>query len=216
MQRFSTLNHTRTTQKFSLDAGDLSLDFANTLDGRRDPQPHERLPDYASLLGFARQSGLLDDASIHRLASLAAQRPHEARAVHADALVLREAIFRIAFALANDGAPDRDDLHVVERAVAEALSHGGLIRSGDGFDWSWGAGGPELERPIWPVAYAAFTLLTREDLTRLRVCAAADCDWLFFDTSRNRSRKWCDMTTCGNRAKVARYRGRDQGSGNRD
>jgi predicted RNA-binding Zn ribbon-like protein len=207
------MNHTHSGHRFSLDAGALSLDFANTLDGRSDPQPRERLPDYPALLSFARQAGLLDDASVRRLEAHAAQRPHEARAIHAGALMLREAIFRAGLALACDQTPDPDDLHVIEQALAESLSHGGLVQTSDGLDWAWGAGGPHLERPLWPLAYAAFTLLTREDLSRLRVCAADDCDWLFYDVTRNRSRKWCDMTTCGNRAKVARYRSREEGTG---
>lgn len=202
------MNELQTTPIFSLDAADLSLDFANTLEGRRDPRPEENMPDYNALLAFGGQAGLLDNASARRLADLAAQRPHEARAVHASALVLREAIFRTGFKLAIDQSPDPDDLRAIEQALVDAVSHGGLIPGGEGFSWSWSAAGPNLERPLWPIAFAAFELLTREDLSRLRICAAADCDWLFFDESRNRSRKWCDMNTCGNRAKIARYRER--------
>lgn len=43
---------------------------------------------------------------------------------------------------------------------------------------------------------------------RLRVCANPDCQFVFYDTSRNGHRRWCDMATCGNRAKVARFRAR--------
>ena len=204
------MNQLETYPRFSLDAGTLSLDFANTLEGRRDPKPEENLLDYNAILGFARQAGLLDNGSIQRLEELAGQRPHEARAVHASALVLREAIFRTGFALASGRSPDPDDLHAIEHSLASAIAHGGLAPDGEGFTWSWNAAGPQLERPLWPIAFAAFELLTREDLSRLRVCAAGDCDWLFFDESRNRSRKWCDMNTCGNRAKVARYRGRSR------
>jgi predicted RNA-binding Zn ribbon-like protein len=43
---------------------------------------------------------------------------------------------------------------------------------------------------------------------RLKVCPADDCLWAFYDRSRNRSRRWCDMEVCGNRAKVRGYRER--------
>jgi predicted RNA-binding Zn ribbon-like protein len=46
-------------------------------------------------------------------------------------------------------------------------------------------------------------------LERVRECANHDCGWLFLDLSRNRSRKWCDMSSCGNRAKVRRFRERE-------
>lgn len=43
---------------------------------------------------------------------------------------------------------------------------------------------------------------------RIRFCDATGCDTAFFDTTRSRTRRWCDMKTCGNRAKVAQYRER--------
>ena len=46
------------------------------------------------------------------------------------------------------------------------------------------------------------------DADRLRICASDTCDWVFYDTSRTGRRRWCDMNTCGNRAKAARHRAR--------
>jgi predicted RNA-binding Zn ribbon-like protein len=43
---------------------------------------------------------------------------------------------------------------------------------------------------------------------RLRICANETCRWVFFDESRTGKRRWCDMSTCGNRAKAARHRAR--------
>ena len=40
---------------------------------------------------------------------------------------------------------------------------------------------------------------------RVRICEAPDCEWLFYDTSKNRSRRWCDMRQCGNRMKARRH-----------
>jgi hypothetical protein len=67
------------------------------------------------------------------------------------------------------------------------------------YNLSWGGGGRAA------IVRSAVELLTSEDRSRLRVCAGEDCDWLFVDGSRNRSRRWCDMSTCGNRAKARRY-----------
>ena len=61
---------------------------------------------------------------------------------------------------------------------------------------------------VWSIVDSACDLLLSGDLERIHICAATDCSWIFYDTSRNRSRKWCDMGTCGNRVKVARYRDR--------
>ena len=57
---------------------------------------------------------------------------------------------------------------------------------------------------LWPVAIDAWDLLTEPELAQVRQCPvdAGGCGWLFLDTSRAGNRRWCDMRTCGNRAKV--------------
>ena len=65
------------------------------------------------------------------------------------------------------------------------------------------------ERPesvLGPVVMAAARLLTApETLARIRRCDAENCRWFFVDRSKNRSRRWCDMQVCGNRAKAREY-----------
>jgi predicted RNA-binding Zn ribbon-like protein len=46
--------------------------------------------------------------------------------------------------------------------------------------------------------------------SRMKACAAEDCRWAFYDRSRNRSRTWCSMAECGNRAKARTYRARQR------
>jgi len=83
---------------------------------------------------------------------------------------------------------------------------------GDGFAWDWHEADGALELPIWIVARSASTLLVSQGLRRVRECAGEKCDWLFLDASRNRSRRWCDMAACGNRAKAQRNYARRRGS----
>jgi len=196
------------THQFTLDGGHPGLDFANTLEGRHDNRIEERIPDYQALLAFAAATELIDRETRERLIRDAGARPHEAASVHAAARALREALFAAASALVGARDPDPADLRVISRAGAAAHAAGAFIQNGEGFRWSWERATTRLELPYWQLADAALDLLGHEDLSRLRVCAADDCDWLFLDDTRNRSRKWCDMSTCGNRAKVARYRRR--------
>ena len=63
----------------------------------------------------------------------------------------------------------------------------------------------DLDRVTWWVARSAAELMTSPDLPFVRECASYDCGWLFMDTTKNRSRRWCDMSTCGNRAKGRRH-----------
>ena len=52
--------------------------------------------------------------------------------------------------------------------------------------------------------------LTAGHPERIKVCASDTCDWIFYDASRTSRRRWCDMATCGNRAKAARHRARER------
>jgi predicted RNA-binding Zn ribbon-like protein len=59
---------------------------------------------------------------------------------------------------------------------------------------------------LWRIVRSTTGLLTSEDLQRVGVCADdRGCGWLFYDTSRNRTRQWCSMRGCGNRAKAKRH-----------
>ncbi len=79
-----------------------------------------------------------------------------------------------------------------------------------GFVWEWNDTKPVLDRILWAISVSAAEMLTTSDLTRLRQCPGEDCGWLFDDTTRNRSRQWCDMKDCGNIAKVRRFRSRSR------
>jgi predicted RNA-binding Zn ribbon-like protein len=52
--------------------------------------------------------------------------------------------------------------------------------------------------------------MTSEELARVSSCGADTCRWLFLDTSRNHSRRWCDMKVCGNRMKARRFQARHE------
>jgi predicted RNA-binding Zn ribbon-like protein len=213
---------------FDLSGGALCLDFANTLDDRPGPRPNEHLGSYADLLTFAWQTGALDDGQLARLHAHAQRRPAEAAASLARALDLREVIYRLFLALAEGEAVPPADLAALNWSLAEALAQARLVeaqiptpghhpdpvehregRRGRGqFTWSWADDPIDLNMPLWPVARSAADLLTSSDLSALRLCAAESCAWLFLDTSRNGSRRWCSMRTCGNRAKARRHHAR--------
>ena len=59
---------------------------------------------------------------------------------------------------------------------------------------------------LWPISRAAADLLVSDtERRKVRQCGAGDCEWLFLDTSKNRSRQWCSMQCCGNREKARRH-----------
>lgn len=192
---------------FELTANALCLDFANTIRGRLSDEPLDLLVDYPSLLRFGREAGLIDPAERDRLREMADARPDEAAAVHQRALVLREGLYRLMDAVARGEEPDAADLQLLQDAARDAFAHGELRKTEDGYRWDWTCS-TELAGVLWPVAGSALEILRSDQADRVRQCAADHCGWLFLDLSRNRSRRWCTMSTCGNRAKASRYRER--------
>lgn len=190
---------------FDLSAGQLSLDFVNTLDDRASASPQEYLNSYNDLLAWSQQAQTVTDAEVRRLREQAEKHPAKASGVLQRAIVLREALFRIFSAAAQGVSPGDEDLNILNTALSEAMCHIRIVPQTGGFQWDWMAGPENLDRVLWPVVRSAADLLTSEELSDTRVCASENCDWLFLDTSKNHSRRWCNMKTCGNRAKARRH-----------
>ncbi|MHB0868564.1 MAG: CGNR zinc finger domain-containing protein [Chloroflexota bacterium] len=193
---------------FHLQGKQLCLEFANTADWHDSAQPEEGLTSYADLVGWSSRQGVLSEGEAERLLQEAARRPGEAASVLARGIGLREAIFRIISAITAGLPPRQADLDTLNASLSAALARLRVTATGGDFLWSWAGSGEELDRVLWPVAASAGELLTSDGLGRVRKCAGDPCGWLFLDTSRNQSRRWCDMKSCGNRAKARRHYGR--------
>jgi predicted RNA-binding Zn ribbon-like protein len=200
-----------TPHAFELSGGRLCLDFANTASNVRGPHEREHLHGYPDLLSWARQAGVLSEAQCRRLAAEARRRPAEARDAFRQAIELREALYRTFLAFAQDREPPRADLERLSVWLGKALAHRRIARTPGagccGFTWEDVPGA--LDAMLWPVAASAAELLVAgADLPRVRVCglfASQECGWLFLDETKNRTRRWCSMESCGNRAKARRH-----------
>lgn len=186
-------------------AASLCLDFANALRRRLAAHPLELLGGYRDIVAWSRRHGVLTEREARALVRAAKGRPEEAAAVHRRAIRLREAIYRIFSAVARAGPPGAEDLTVLNATLGWGLARLRIVRKGEGFTWEVSTERESLERPIWPVARSAADLLATGDLPAVRSCAGHKCAWLFLDESRNKSRRWCDMRVCGNRAKARRH-----------
>lgn len=185
--------------------GQLCLDFVNTIDWRASERPQELINSYADLLRWARHTSVVTEREARRLTLEAAHHPALAGKALKSALALREALYRIFSAIAQGQEPSAADISYLNDKLPQALARLRIAPVGDGYAWQWAAGETYLERMLWPVVRAAGELLVGGDLGMLRQCPGAGCAWMFVDTSRNKSRRWCDMGTCGNRAKARRH-----------
>jgi predicted RNA-binding Zn ribbon-like protein len=192
-------------------AGHASLDFVNTVGARgyADRVLREKLADYPTLLSWSRLAGLSSIREMRRLRSAARHDPKRAARVLGRALRLREALYRIFKSLIEGRRFPTADVNILRKELRTARARQRLLVSGAGFAWRWDDSEDALDAPLWRVSQSAADLLTSADLGKLRQCGGDECGWLFLDTSRNRTRRWCDMKDCGNRAKVRRFRRRE-------
>lgn len=204
-------NVARDVEELELYGGRLCLDFANTVEPRSGEKRHDHLSSYSSLVRWGVYAGATGEETALRLRREAEERPEEAEGVLEEALELREAIHRTFHALAGAEEPDPDDLESLGEAFADAMARSRIVPTdAGGFDLGW-RDTDALERPLWPVARSTVELLTEADPARIKACPPDEgCGWLFYDDSKNGSRRWCSMRVCGSRAKMRRLYARQR------
>jgi predicted RNA-binding Zn ribbon-like protein len=202
---------------FQLLASHPALDFVNTLDNRFVATgPIELLPTYTDLLAFIEQAGVLNTRQISALRI----KRHAAQAVKvlSRAHDLRESLASAFYEISAKGRPPHESLMRIEEYSLEAQSHRQLVwirasaSAGDEAvyraNWDWESRESDVELPLWAIAQSAADLLTSHAMVHVHECGSPSCRWLFLDTSKNHSRRWCDMTICGNRMKARRFQAR--------
>lgn len=184
----------------------LNLDFTNTLDFRLSDQPMDSLISYESFLDWAVKKNITDRTTADTLKHA---EENSERALHR-VLELRELLFRLLSAAARKERVAEEDLDRFNDLLAEAMAGIRVAQTDEGFDWLCCPGDYGLEAILYRIVKSAADLLVSAQLQRLRVCANPECGWLFLDFSRNHSRRWCSMESCGNRAKARRFYRRHQ------
>jgi predicted RNA-binding Zn ribbon-like protein len=193
---------------FDLSGGRLCLDLTNTVSDRGSDHPVDHLRTYGDLIAWALQAGAVAPGVARALLAEAAAWPDDARRALATAIDAREMLYRLFAAIAAGKRPRPDDLAVLNDHVPAAFARARLGAARGRFVLNAEAAAGDLASPLAPVIQSTIELLTSADVERLRSCAADTCEWLFLDTTKNHTRRWCDMNVCGNRAKVRRFRTR--------
>lgn len=184
---------------------DLCLVYANTLSWRGSATPVEELRDFAALLGWIERSARVGAGGAREIKNWARRHRREAATVFAEAIALREVIFRIFAAFAvSEPVRDRDFL-ALKSALAAAPARSELARLHGGYAWRIEHPRPSVSDLLIAVLWSAADLMLDARKRRIRQCASEKCLWLFIDESKSGTRRWCDMASCGNRAKSRRH-----------
>jgi predicted RNA-binding Zn ribbon-like protein len=191
----------RTLENLEIVGGVPCLDVANTVNSRLSPE-HDYLTHYADLVAWANKVGILSRAQASQLQKRAKQDAEEAGLALETARTLRELIFRIFSNNMKDSESRQEDIEFLVQMYAEAISHSRFVQKGNHYVTAW-----EVDRDfdalLWPIIHSAGELLLSEKRSQVKECPG--CGWLFLDTSKNQSRRWCSMNTCGARDKMRRY-----------
>lgn len=183
----------------------------NTLDDRHlsDRQPKELLATYIDLARFGEDTQILSDSEVDQLFERSYTDREGAAGGLKAARELREAIHDVFWAIINKRPAPPMALPRLNIYAQDAAAHMQVVAVKDGFEWQYDnlLG---FESVLWPIARSAVNLLASDQLEFVRACSAKNCEWLFLDTSKNHQRRWCDMTKCGNRAKVSAFYRRRQ------
>lgn len=186
-----------------------TFDFLNT-DDTDNGFPVEKLPSLDQALAWFVDRGVIHREGADRAHAKVATEPAAAEKdldrVHA----VRGALREVAEAIADKRAPRTGALQTVNRAL-HARQVIELVPAPDGVNVDHRHIGDPIDDALARLAEPLVIELTSGLPERIRVCASDTCQWIFYDASRTSRRRWCDMATCGNRAKAARHRARARG-----
>jgi len=201
----SGMNRTsKTSSTIVVPRRDLCIDFANTRYWRGS-EPVETVHDFSEMVQWCETNAMLGREAAERALQCSEKRGRDAAAIFDDAIALRETIYRICFAMAEGKTPAPRDVAAINAALDGAPERRVLAHREKTFGWRIDRDALSAADLLAPVLWSACDLIVSPEVGRLRHCLNDQCGWLFMDDSKNGSRRWCSMQSCGNRAKAHRH-----------
>jgi predicted RNA-binding Zn ribbon-like protein len=183
----------------------LCLDFVNTVSWRGRDNSKDFFNSYTELLIWSRYVKILKAKDFDTLNQRAEKYPNEAKKALKRAIALREAMYALFSARPEGITLPKNALATFNNFLSKTMSLSQIIQKDKGFEWSTDGDKNSLDWILNPVIQSAAELLISVDIGKVKLCGDNECGWIFLDSSRNQSRRWCDMKDCGNRAKARRF-----------
>lgn len=186
----------------ALIGGHPTLDFVNTVSNQDKQRDQSCIADWESFLAWASQSKMFTDEPLTQLiqeADLGVQE-RSLNAIHK----LREMEYSALSRLAKEGFQTSDALQTLAPKLKRAIGRAHWVSCETGCYWQ-----ADMTQAHWledTLLFSLEALLRSPELKKLKECGR--CSWLFLDKGRGKGRRWCDMSTCGNRAKLESFRRR--------
>jgi predicted RNA-binding Zn ribbon-like protein len=188
--------------------GRLWLDFVNTEGLARDRRV-DALIDFDAFVDWLHTAGVLDAERAASIRRRAIQQPTGASAALVDARRVRDSLRALAELGPRSPSVRASTLAEINRVLGRSAGTRRVESRDDGtYARSFVPVGDAFAGLLMPIVESAADALILAELPRVHRCAAPRCARVFHDATKNAARRWCDMATCGNRAKVARFRER--------
>lgn len=191
------------TSKFYLVGNNLSVDFVNTRI-RENGAPKELLESFDDLIAWAARANLSNLSQAKALLQDWSGRPKAAQVLKL-ALKFRETLREMVIDAVRGAAIKPAVVEEINIVMKAEKGYAEVVRTEEGFEKRFRADFSDPGQLLAPIAEAAADLLCYGNLAYLKKCEGADCVLHFYDTTKNHSRRWCNMAACGNRAKVAAF-----------
>lgn len=185
--------------------GHPALDFVNTVHSYTASTPRDYLQNADHVIEWCRHMGLVNGNQTRHLAGLSGS---AADCLLDDARALRGVLYAV-FHGHMEGRPNHTALGRLNEELKQLAPFRTLAPTANGYAWHYAISLSQPQSLLAPIGFAAAELLQAAEMSRLKACPPPEgCGWLFLDRSRNGSRTWCNMKTCGNAAKQRRHRAR--------
>ncbi len=193
----------KSIRTITFDGGCVCFDFVNSVSSRLDSPPVEYLREYGDVLILTERLGMLPAEMLAALSDYAGRHPKEAGKTLADIIRVRENLFRLFSAIATSKPVPPEVLEAFNVDLAIVFSHLQFADQGGSLSLTWKMDPSDLYLPLRLAIRSAYDILTEQRPDRVKECPA--CGWLFLDASKNNTRRWCDMQSCGSIDKAKRY-----------
>ena len=204
----------RSIYKITLTGGRLCFNFINTVYSRLEQPMEEYLTSYEDLLVWCKKADKLDEHRIKILRNTMETHADLAAVNLQELIAIREMLYNLFLPITNGKLPSEPIQEKFNHHLKEALIRMRLHVTADSTHIQFDSDPISLKEPAWPILKSAFDVLKKHEFSRIKTCGG--CGWIFFDESKNNSRKWCDMQACGSQAKMRRYNKRKQQKQNND
>ena len=193
----------KTVKTMTLDGGCFCLNFVNTIYSRTEEKTYDYLNSYDDVLVWSTRVKLLHTSRIRELSTFAERDKNITEKKLKEIIKKREILYSALVSVIRNKSVDEILAGKLNSILSVALSKLQLKIYGQKIDVTWNENEIDLFEPLWAVYKDAFEIMTSVPVNRIKECKS--CGWLFLDKSKNNSRTWCSMQSCGSLEKSKRY-----------